>query len=112
MRGLIRTGWYTDVSDDSPWGFYDGKAGRLQSKFSQGKRVRVARGIAHINLNEIAEKFCDGFNPDLFARFKLADSLGVDQVATVLVHKFLENLHIQLIISLIPIAYEFNLRGV
>ena len=112
MRGLIRKGWNTDVNYDPPRGFYNGMDGRLQNRFSWGKQVRVARGMAYIKPSGKGDNPCDLFKPLLFVLFRVAHRSGVNHAAKVLVHRFRENVHIPLQESLIPFVYEFDLRGV
>jgi hypothetical protein len=56
MRGLTRKEWSTDVDYNPPRCFYDGMDGPLQSRFSPGKQVRVAEGVAYINPSNNAEE--------------------------------------------------------
>ena len=76
-----------------------------------GKKARVARGLAYINPSGKTENPCDLLKPLLFVLFRVAHRSGVNHAAKVLVHMFDKNIHISLQESLIPIGYEFDLRG-
>ena len=96
---------------DAPRGFYNGMDGRLQSRFSWGNKVRVARGMAYIKPSGKTEISCELFTPLVFVLFRVAHRSGVNYAAKVLMQRFHGRVHIPLQECLMPFGYEFDLRG-